>query len=279
MRIIKVSIILIILIGFLFELINFNETIRNVYMTYIANSAQTIGFGFFRNMGYVGEATYFAVILGINLILIQSLHFDKKKYLYSLLILLLIFLTFSKSVVISLILVFSIFFGRKKFYFWLIFILFILVLILITNYEHFFKEYFVIMANESFSSRTHTIWEHALRIWNNNQLYYFIGIGVKGLKSYYHMEGVHNQFLAFFIDFGLIGGYLTLLFFLIIIPFFLIKNIREKKFVIATNIFLIIVSVVHEPFYHSFVLAYLFFVYSLLLKKEQYEKSFNSRLV
>lgn len=104
-KIIKQIIIILVIEAFISELINISPFLLHIYMSYIANSHQTFLGYFFRNMGFVGEATYFANLLAIALLFYIYIY-DNKKKIYIFFIITGIFFTFSKSTYLSLIVIY-----------------------------------------------------------------------------------------------------------------------------------------------------------------------------
>jgi len=273
-NLIKFTSIAVIFMGIIGELINFSPQIRDLYMAYISNSKQTINGIFFRNMGFIGEPNYFAILIAILILANIFLANYKRKIIYVISLFIIMLSTFSKSVISSFLIV-SILMAllevNKKILLKISIVpIFFLMLIPIIkgtmNSLHFnelMKNYFLREALISLNDRVAHIWIESINIFSSNYLNIFFGLGMKGLKSYYNIEGVHNNFLAFIIDFGLFGGILVLFLLIFFIPYS-IK--RKNKFLISTNLLLIFVSFVHEPFYHPSILALLFFFYFMILK-------------
>jgi len=280
-NLIKILSKLIIVIGVGFELINFSPQVRDFYMGYISNSEQTVHGLFFRNMGFIGEPTYFATLLSIIILANIFLANYKNKAIYMLLLFIILLSTFSKSVIFSFLFVLILIVMSKRILVRIFIFLLMMTPIIIMIYNLYFttflEQYFVGDAYTSLDDRVDHIWIHSINIFSSNYLNYFFGLGTKGLKSYYNMEGVHNNYLAFIVDFGFIGGILSIILLLFIIPY----NVNNKsKFLMSISVLLMIISIVHEPLYHSSILALLFFFYILVLKYHIYkgvkiEKSIN----
>jgi hypothetical protein len=252
-------------IGFFGILINFSPVFRELYMAYISNSGQTFSGLLYRNMGFIGEPNYFATLL--SLIVLANIYIAtyRNKAIYIILLFIVLITTFSKSVLASLIIVLLLMSTNKKNFpkVLLIIIMSILLIVMMYYSNPYFSNYFGRDALDSLNNRIDFIWEHAIDIYSSNELNYFFGLGAKGLKSYYNVEGVHNNFLAFLIDFGLMGGGLSIILLVFLIPY---SVTHKSKFLIATTLLCIIESFVHEPYYHSSILAMLFFFYALLLE-------------
>lgn len=129
-------------------------------------------------------------------------------------------------------------------------------------------EYFINLGEKSFQNRENHIWNKSIDIFLSNNLFYLIGLGMKGLKSYYGIEGAHNNYLAFIIDFGIVGGFISILLLYFLVPYIVFKFSKkeERKIIVSIVVFLSLVSFVHEPFYHPTILAILSFFYAIILK-------------
>jgi len=278
----KVLTVFVLLSALFGELINFSPAFREFYLSHIESSAQILVYPVFRNMGTIGEASYFAMLIAIVLLMNLSIPDYKYRNILILLLVFSLFSTASKSTILALFVsltVFLLFLKNKKEAF--LFLLLTIFLLLILFYKgSYWMSAYLELAGESFGERVSTIWVTVIEMFDKYNLLYFSGLGFKGLKSYLGIEGAHNMFLGSLIDFGLLFGifYFPVLFIIHLVFLWRISDKNYKVFFISMFSLLFIESMVHEPFYHYKVLALYFFITFSLIKGEDVEICPYSRL-
>lgn len=289
----------VIISGILGLFINFIEYIRSLYFNYITNSKQVFLFALYRNMGLIGEASYFAdiVIFSLALFFLQRKFFSRtKSFIISSLLILILISTVSKSAVISVILsllitsyiyIINILLEKKRRFkidkdIILIVLLTFAISILLFFYMIPYINQILVLARSSFDSRADIMWNNFLDIFLKYNSALLLGFGFKGLKSYFGFAGAHNQYLGFLIDFGIVFSVYILIIFLFFLPMYIYRHIpkKYKYFILFMTFYLAIQSFVHEPLYHFQVLgAYiciLLIFYVKLLRRNKYFYAENS---
>jgi len=211
-----------------------------------------------RNMGFVGEANYFAFLVAVTILFYSELH-DKFKRLKLFLLFVTLISTFSKSIIFSFLGVYIFYYVSPYFK---LFILTFMVPPIIFFFDKFRIIYEVSLA--SFEGRL-IFWEQQLSFLTSTNIGYLTGLGFKGQKTLMEGAGSHNNFLAFFYDFGSLSLLVFMFFFFIF--FFLIKfsPLQYKNASIGTVFVTIFSSLVHEPMYHFVTLSFVIVIFSYFI--------------
>lgn len=269
--------------GIVGELVNFMPSIREFMFYKIVSNNQIVIPGFWRNMGFTGEGSYFADLIVITLFL--NIFYDTKwKKFFVISFIAIIILTFSKSVLLSFLatIVLYLVYIKKSiqlFLYIMLFVIFILILMWYFNLFDTMHLYFTSRAESSFDERSNGIWVIVFDFISNHNISFITGLGFKGLKYYADVAGAHNQYLSLFSNFG-IFSLIYLFIYFIYIPYIIFKRTKSKMFIFLA-ILLMIQCMVHEPLTHAKVSAlYLFTFYILyknsILRGVRNDKSINT---
>jgi hypothetical protein len=258
-------------------LVNFSPMWKSLYCEYISSSKQILLPGIYRNMGTIGEASYFADILffAIVLNLYRFNLYSGQKWAIAVLVFMLIS-TFSKSVVISSLFVSCLYiviacfhvlnkkaFKLKKNKAIIIFSFLLLSPVVLIGVikcitlllQHSDIQLLIEMAHHSFQTRTDEIWKKSLSIMLDTPDGIILGLGFKGLKSYFGIAGAHNMYLASVIDFGIFIGLFFLIVYFFLFPLLFYYQ-KKSWLMLILSVFLMVQSIVHDPIYHYQVLGF-----------------------
>jgi O-antigen ligase len=268
--------------GIVGESVNFISSIREFMFYKIVSNNQIFIPGFWRNMGFTAEGSYFADLIVITIFLNIFYNTKWKKFFLISLFLILIS-TFSKSVLLSFlvtIILYLIYIKKAMRLFLYIFLCFIFIIVFIWYFNLFdiIHLYFTSRAESSFSERSNGIWIIVVNFISNHNISFISGLGFKGLKYYANVAGAHNQYLSLFANFGIFSLVYLFIFF-IYIPYTIFKRTGSKMFIFLV-ILLMIQCIVHEPLSHAKVSALYLFIFYILYKNsilmgEKNEKSIN----
>lgn len=278
-----------IITGLLGLSINFIDYIRTFYLNYIASSKQVFLFGLYRNMGFIGEASYFADIIVFSLVLLfiqRNIYSRIKFFIIFVLLILLLVSTVSKSaiisIIISLLIILFIYIintflqGKRRFKVDISFASIVLsvfvISIILFFYIKAYTEQILTLAKSSFQQRSQVMWIDFLDIFFKHDSALLFGFGFKGLKSYLGFAGAHNQYLGFLIDFGFIFSAYFFIVFFFLIPIYVYQNIsrRYKYFILFIVLYLSTQSFVHEPLYNFQVLGAYICILLVLIHENRY---------
>ena len=232
-----------------------NEMLNSIF----ENANQRITpHGPIRNMGFVGEANYFAFLVAITTLFYIGIQEKYKRFKVFLLFTTLIS-TFSKSIIFSFIVIYL-------FYFLSPYFIFFISTFIVTLSAFFLEKIRIIyeMALASFEGRL-IFWEQQLSFFNSSKIGYFSGLGFKGQKSLMEGAGSHNNFLAFFYDFGSLSLLVFMFFFFIFFSLIKFSPSQYKNASIGTVFVTIFSSLVHEPMYHFVTLSIVLIIFSYFI--------------
>ena len=120
------------------------------------------------------------------------------------------------------------------------------------------------------SGRTN-IWALKLLLFSEESIYsLFTGLGYRGgfMLGKIGGYGFHNDFIAFFVDYGIIG--LCLFVCMLLYPMFLVrKNKKNRAIVIALTIYLLLCCMTLEPFNAGRLTYYYIYLFIYILAKQQ----------
>lgn len=239
----------------LFQISFGNEMLNTILEN--ANQRITVD-GSIRNMGFVGEANYFAFLVAITTLFYIGMQ-EKYKRLKVFLLFATLISTFSKSIIFP-------FIGIYLFYFLSPYFSFFISTFIITLLVFFLEKIRIIyeLALSSFEGRL-IFWEQQLSFFNSSKIGYFSGLGFKGQKSLMEGAGSHNNFLAFFYDFGSLSLLVFIFFFFILFFFIKFAPLQYKNASIGTVFVTLFSSLVHEPMYHFVTLSFVLIIFSYFI--------------
>ena len=120
------------------------------------------------------------------------------------------------------------------------------------------------------SGRTN-IWALKLLLFSEEPTYkLLIGLGFRGgfMLGFIGGYGFHNDFVAFFVDYGIIG--FSLFVCMLLYPLYLVRNNKENKTIVtALTIYLLLCSMTLEPFNAGRLTYYYIYIFIYILAKQQ----------
>ena len=129
-------------------------------------------------------------------------------------------------------------------------------------------EYRIVNDNGTGSNRTE-IWALKLNAFFNGSPFKFLsGYGYAGGCNITGRSiGFHNEYIAFFVDYGIIG--IIFLFYMLLYPIKKVKNAENKPAVIVLIVYLLACFLTLEPFSLGISAFYTFYLYAIVLSKKR----------